>query len=212
MARFAKLDIGAGKTFAWGRFSPEIHEAIGQGIRDAWADFAELKKQADVGEVGSGEVFGTREHLQNNYLYRMAAAVLGIWGNSEEEAIYPSYYVDADGEKLDGSKHYTLHFAPDQLPPVEAFWSLTMYELPASLLTKNPLNRYLLNSPMLEDFVRDDNGGITLYLQHESPGKDKEPNWLPAPAGPFSAILRLYWPKAEALDNTWKLPPLKRVD
>jgi hypothetical protein len=97
MARFAKLDIGAGKTFAWDTFSPEIQAAIGQGIADAWADFAELKKKADAGEIGSGDVFGTREHLKNNYLYRMAAAVLGIWGNSAEEAIYPSYYVDADG-------------------------------------------------------------------------------------------------------------------
>jgi hypothetical protein len=137
--------------------------------------------------------------------------VLGIWGNSEEEAIYPTYYVDADGEKLDGSHRYTLRFAPDQLPPVEAFWSLTMYELPESLLAENPINRYLLNSPMLDDFVRDTDGGITLYLQHESPGKDKEPNWLPAPEGPFSATMRLYWPKAEALDGTWKQPPLKRV-
>jgi len=99
MTRFAKLNIGAGKNFDWASFSPEIQAAIGQGIKDAWADFSELKKQADADEVGSGEVFGTREHLDNNYLYRMAAAVLGIWGNSEEEAIYPSYYVDADGQR-----------------------------------------------------------------------------------------------------------------
>jgi hypothetical protein len=211
MARFAKLNIGAGMTFDWESFSPEIQAAIGEGIGDARAEFEELKKKADAGEIGSGDAFGTREHLDNNYLLRMAAAVLGIWGNSEEEAIYPAYYVDADGEKLDGSHRYTLRFAPDQLPPVEAFWSLTMYELPASLLTDNPLDRYLLNSPMLEDFARDDDGGITLYLQHESPGKDKEPNWLPAPKGPFSAILRLYWPKEEALDTAWTQPALKRV-
>jgi len=211
MERFAKLNIGGDKTFDWDSFSPEIQEAIAQGIADAWEEFGELKKKADAGELGSGDAFGTREHLKNNYLYRMAAAVLGIWGNSEEEAIYPAYYVDADGEKLDGSHRYTLRFAPDQLPPVEAFWSLTMYELPASLLTDNPLDRYLLNSPMLDGFVRNNDGGITLYLQHESPGADKEANWLPAPAGPFSAILRLYWPKTEALDGTWTLPPLNRV-
>ena len=86
-----------------------------------------------------------------------------------------------------------------------------MYELPESLLYANPINRYLLNSSMLPDFVRDADGGITLYIQHDSPGKAKEPNWLPAPKGPFSANLRLYWPKPEALDGTWKLPPLKRV-
>ena len=211
MARFAQLGIGAGKTFDWDAFSPDIQKAIGQGIADAWADFAALKERADAGEVGSGDVFGTREHLNNNYLYRMAGAVLGIWGNSQAEAIYPSYYVDADGEKLDGAHRYTLRFAPGQLPPVNSFWSLTMYELPESLLVKNAINRHLLNSTMLDDFVRDDDGGITLYLQHDSPGKDKEANWLPAPKGPFSAVMRLYWPKAEALDGTWKVPPLERV-
>jgi hypothetical protein len=211
MARFAKLDIGAGKTFDWGKFSPEVQAAIGQGIAEAWADFAKLKKRAEAGEVGSGDVFGTREHLKNNYLYRMAGAVLGIWGNSAEEAIYPSYMVDADGQKLDGDHRYTLRFGPGQLPPVNSFWSLTMYEMPASLLAANSINRYLLNSPMLPDFVRDADGGITLYIQHDSPGKAQEPNWLPAPKGPFVAVMRLYWPKAEALDGTWKLPPLKRV-
>jgi len=211
MARFAKLDIGAGQTFDWDKFSPEIQAAIGQGIADAWADFAKLKKRAETGEVVSGDVFGTREHLKNNYLYRMAGAVLGIWGNSADEAIYPTYLVDADGQKLDGAHRYTLRFAPGQLPPVNSFWSLTMYELPASLLAANPINRYLLNSPMLPDFVRDADGGITLYLQHDSPGKAEEPNWLPAPKGPFSAVMRLYWPKAEALDGTWKQPPLKQV-
>ena len=212
MARFAKLDIGAGKTFAFDKFPPEIQAAIGQGIADAWGDLAKLKTRIEAREVGSGDAFGTREHLQNNYLYRMAAAVLGIWGNSAEEAIYPSYYVDAEGQKLDGRHNHTLRFAPGQLPPVNSFWSLTMYALPENLLVANPLNRYLLNSTMLDDFGRDEDGGITLYLQHDSPGKDKEPNWLPAPEGPFSATLRLYWPKAEALDGTWTPPPLRRVE
>jgi hypothetical protein len=76
----------------------------------------------------------------------------------------------------------------------------------------NPLDRYLLNSTMVDDFVRDEDGGITLYVQNESPDKEKEPNWLPAPEGPFSVIMRLYWPKEEALDGGWELPPLKKVD
>jgi len=212
MNRFAKLDIGAGKTFDWESFSPEIQQSIGQGIADAWADFAALKPRADAGEVGSGEVFGTREHLQNNYLYRMAAAVLGIWGNSAAEAIYPPYAVDSSGQPLDGAHRYTLQFAPGQLPPANSFWSLTMYELPESLLVENPINRYLLNSSMVDGFVRDPDGGITLHFQHDSPGEDREPNWLPAPEGPFAVVMRIYWPKPEALDGSWVQPPLTLAD
>ena len=104
------------------------------------------------GKVTSGDLFGTREYLKNNYLYRMAAAVLGIYGNSKAEAMYPLYTVDADGQSWTAPTTYTLRFAPGQLPPVNAFWSLTMYELPSSLLVANPLNRYLLNSPMLPQF------------------------------------------------------------
>jgi hypothetical protein len=87
-----------------------------------------------------------------------------------------------------------------------------MYEQPQSLMVENPINRYLINSTMLDDFVRGDDGGITLYLQHESPGEGREANWLPAPKGPFSAVMRLYWPKPAALDGTWSMPPLERVD
>jgi len=211
MARFAKLDIGAGKTFNWNKFSPEIQTAISSGIADAWNDFAKLKKELEAGTIGSGAIFGTREHLKNNYLLRMAGAVLGIWGNSAEEAIYPSYMVDADGHNLNGTHNYTLHFDAGKLPPVNSFWSLTMYKLPARLLVSNPLNRYLINSPMLQDFVRNTDGGITLYLQHDSPGIKLEPNWLPTPEGPFVAVMRLYWPKPEALNSSWEKPPLIRV-
>jgi hypothetical protein len=138
--------------------------------------------------------------------------VLGIYGNSKEEANYPAYFTDAEGKPLDGaSKRYTVRFEPGLLPPVNSFWSLTMYELPASLLTDNPIDRYLINSPMEPQLVRDADGGITLYVQHESPGKDKEANWLPAPKGPFFMVMRQYWPKPEALDGTWKVPPAVRA-
>jgi hypothetical protein len=141
----------------------------------------------------------------------MGAAVLGIYGNSKEEAIYPIYGVDEANQKLSGVNKYTLRFAPGQLPPVNAFWSLTMYKMPESLLVDNPINRYLLNSPMMPQFIKDPDGGLTLLIQNESPGKDKEANWLPAPQGPFRMYLRLYWPKTEALDGKWQKPPLKKV-
>lgn len=212
MERFSKLGIGAGKNFEIEKLSPEIKTAIEQGMADAWAEFAELKKEMDAGKVVSGDCFGTREFLKNNYLYRMTAAVIGIYGNSKEEAMYPLYLVDANGNQLDGNNKYTVTFLPDQLPPANAFWSLTLYELPSSLLYANPINRYLLNSPMLPDFKRNADGGLTLYIQNASPGKDLEANWLPAPNGPFFLVLRIYWPKEEALNGTWKQPALIMAD
>ena len=212
MARFATIGVGAGMDFDLDD-SPEMRAAIEGGIADAWADQASLKERIDEGEVTSGDMFGTRDYLQNNYAYRMAAAVLGIWGNSKQEAMYPVYTVDADGQPLDGSTgRYTLRFGPGNTPPVNAFWSLTMYELPSSLLVANPLNRYLLNSPMMPQFRLDDDGGLTLLVQHESPGRSGEPNWLPAPDGPFFLVLRLYWPKEEVLDGSWNRPSLARVN
>jgi hypothetical protein len=211
MARFAQIGVGAGKTFDLSKLSPEMKAAIEQGMADAWADFTGLEKEFAAGKVTSGDVFGTREYLKNNYLNRMAAAVLGIYGNSKQEAVYPAYYVDEAKQKLDGTNRYILRFAPDQLPPVNAFWSLTMYEQPASLLVANPINRYLVNSPMLPQFKRDADGGLTLLVQNGSPGKDKEANWLPAPKGPFSIIMRLYWPKDAAVEGTWQQPPLRRA-
>jgi hypothetical protein len=211
MVRFAKIGVGAGKTFDASKLSPEMKTAFEQGTADAWVALAGLKKDVEEGKVNSGDVFGTRQYLKNNYLYRMGAAALGIYGNSKQEAMYPAYYVDAAKQKLDGTNRYTLRFAPDQLPPVNAFWSLTMYDEPQSLLVANPLNRYLINSPMLPQLKRDPDGGLTLIVQNESPGKDKEANWLPAPKGPFSMIMRLYWPKEEAVEGKWKQPPLQRV-
>ena len=211
MDRFAKIGVGAGKTFDASKLSPKIREAIEAGIADAWSEFMVLKGQIDRGEVTSGDGFGTREHLKNNYLFRMGAAVLGIYGLSKEEAIYLPYFTDMDDQKLDGSNRYTLRFKKGQLPPVNSFWSLTMYDLPASLLVHNPINRYLLNSPMLSEFKLDDDGGLTLYIQNEAPAKDKVPNWLPSPKGSFFLVNRLYWPKPEALDGTWKQVPLRKV-
>jgi hypothetical protein len=211
MTRFAGIDVGGGKAFDAANLSPEMKAAIEQGMADAWADLANLEKRIDAQEVTSGDVFGTRELLKNNYLYRMAAAVLGIFGNSKQEAMYPIYAVDDGGQKLSGANRYSVRFAPGQLPPVNAFWSLTMYELPSSLLSVNPLDRYLLNSPMLPQFKRDADGGLTLWVQNDSPGKDKEANWLPAPKGSFFMVMRLYWPKDDALQGKWTAPPLKRM-
>lgn len=212
MQRLSRLGVGARRHIDVQALSPAMKTAIEAGMADAWQALAVLDKQLASGEITSRDLFGSRERLRNNYLYRMRGAVGGIYGMDQEEALYPVYYVDATGGKLDGAgQRYTMRFAPGQLPPVNAFWSLTMYELPSRTLVGNPIGRYLINSPMLPGLKRDADGAITIYLQHDSPGKDKEANWLPAPEGPFFAALRLYWPKPEALNGEWKRPALQPV-
>jgi hypothetical protein len=211
-ARFATIGIGPDGDFEADKLTPDMRSAIEGGMADAWAEFDKLKKdKLDTGQVTSGQVFGTAEDLKGNYLYRMAGAVIGIYGNTAAEAIYPLFNNDAAGAPLTGANNYTYRFVKDQLPPVNAFWSLTMYELPQRLLVANPLQRYLINSPMLPSLVPDSDGGYTFYLQNASPGQDKESNWLPAPKGPFMAVLRLYWPKPDALNGTWTAPKPEKV-
>jgi hypothetical protein len=212
MARFASLNIGPGKTFDPNALSPETRKAVTVGMTDAWKAFADFKAaEVDTGKRTAADGFGTRATLKNDYMARMASAVLGIYGNTKDEAMYPAYFRDADGQTLSGANRYVLRFKPGQLPPANAFWSLTMYELPSSLLYANAINRYLINSSMLDGIKRDADGGYTIYVQNQSPGKDSEPNWLPCPKGPFWTTLRIYWPKSEALNGQWKQPPLQRV-
>jgi len=214
MNRFAAIGIGgAFDNFDAKTLSPEIRNAIQDGIADAWREYEDTQKQVTMGALRSGDLVGSRDYLNGNYLYRMVAAVDGIYGNSKEEAIYPAYFVDSNGQKLDGvTGRYAMRIPPDQFPPVNAFWSLTIYGLPSRTLVANSLNRYLINSAMLPDLKRDTDGGLTIYVQRESPGTDKESNWLPAPNGPFFLAMRLYWPKPEALNGFWKQPALNRTD
>jgi len=210
MQNFAKIKVGADQQVDFTTMDSDLKKAYTDGMSEAWVSYEDfIKTKVNTGEVVSGQVFGTREHLQNNYMYRMTGAQMGIWGNSKDEAIYPVYKLDSNGKPLDASKNnYTIRFEKGQLPPANAFWSMTMYNLPESLLVANKLNRYLINSPMLPNLKKDPDGGITLYIQKDSPGAAKESNWLPAPNSPFAAFLRIYWPKPEALDGTWKRPEL----
>jgi hypothetical protein len=171
----------------------------------------EARRVASGGDVSN--FFGTRAFLHNDYVARATGAQMGIGANSREEALYPLYEKDSNGLPLDGSKdRYTLHFAKGDFPPVNAFWSLTLYNLPQQLLVRNPINRYLINSPMLPNLKLDPDGGLTVYIDSDSPGKDKEPNWLPAPKAPFMLAMRYYLPKPELLNAGWKSPPVVRVD
>ena len=210
MARFAKLNIGAGKTFDFSKLSPESQKAVTDGIADAGKDLDALMKQINADQVASSDLFGTREFLKGNYLYRYAGAKLGLYGNSGEEAIYLAYFVDANHQPLDASKTaYTMIFPKGQLPPAKAFWSITMYDGKTQFLVANTLKRYLLNSTMLKSFKYGSDGSMTIYVQKGSPGAAKEANWLPAPDGPFYAILRIYMPAPEVVNGTWKKPQMQ---
>lgn len=212
LARFAKLNIGPGQTFDINKFSPEIQQAIKDGIKDADADLAGVMKKINTDEVSSGQMFGTRAFLKDNYLYRYAGAKLGLYGNSKQDALYFAYFADANQQPLDASKsNYELHFAKGDLPPNKAFWSLTMYDGKNQLLVPNPLKRYLLNSTTLKSYKYGPDGSLTLYLSHENPGPEKQANWLPAPDGPFYSVLRVYLPGEAVVDGKWKKPQLQPV-
>ncbi len=207
--RFARIGIVPGRPFVVASLTPEMKEALQAGMADGQKAIDERRAAA---RGKSSDLFGTREYLKNDYLARATGAQIAILGNSKDEAVYPGYEQDAEGQPLDAGKNrYIVRFASGQLPPARAFWSLTVYDLPGQFLVANPLNRYLINSPMLPSLKRDADGSLTLYIQHQSPGQDKESNWLPAPDGPFMMVIRIYWPKPEVLDGTWKKPPLERV-
>ncbi|WP_130419228.1 DUF1214 domain-containing protein [Edaphobacter modestus] len=167
-------------------------------------------KKINTDEISSGEMFGARDFLRDNYLYRYAGAKLGLYGNSRQDALYFGYFVDANHQPLDASKsNYELHFPKGDLPPTKAFWSLTMYDGKTQLLVANPLKRYLLNSTMLKSYKYGPDGSLTLSISHDNPGPAKQPNWLPAPDGPFYCVFRVYLPGDTVLSGTWKKPQLQ---
>ncbi len=196
MKRFGKIGIGPGRPFDASKLPPEKLAAIDAGVKDAQAAMAAKAKTT----LSSNGMFGTREDLKNDYLTRAIAAEKGLYGNSLVEAWYGGY----DG---DGRKPSKIRFAPGQLPPARFFWSITLYTLPDRFLYANPLQRYSIGD-RTKGLKRDADGGLTLYIGHVSPGKDRESNWLPAPEGMYSAVGRIYGPSEAAMNGTWKLPPL----
>jgi len=203
-ARFAKIGIGPGKPFDPAKLDPATRSAIELGIADAPK---ELREKALAQSTSKG-FFGTRSELGTDYImYRSMGAMLGIYGNSTDEAVYASQQTGPDGKVLDGSRHWVLRFEPGQLPPVNEFWSITMYNLPERLLVENPINRYSVGD-RTAGLKQGPDGSLEIYIQNDNPGPDKASNWLPAPKGPFFFVARFYGPKQAAMDGTWKLPPL----
>ena len=210
LARFAKLNIGPGQTFDFDKFSSEMQQAIRDGIKESQADLNKVMQEINSDKISSGDVFGTRDFLKDNYLYRYVGAKLGLYGNSKQDAIYFAYFVDANHQPLDAAKSdYELRFAKGDFPPSKAFWSLTMYDGKTQLLVANPLNRYLLNSTMMKSYAYGPDGSLTLYIRHDNPGPQKQSNWLPAPDRSFYAVLRVYLPGEAVLDGTWKRPRMQ---
>jgi hypothetical protein len=216
-AKLARIGVGPGKNFDFGDLSLEHKAEIGLGMK-AGEDEIEKYLATEVKTVNGwkmSDFFGDRAFFDGDWLKRAAGAKAGIYGNESVEAAYPITKTLADGTPLDGSKHdYTITFPTGQDPPVNAFWSLTMYDAKTQLLIENPIDRYLINSPMLPKMKKNADGSLTIYLQKDSPGKDEEANWLPAPDGPIYLAMRLYWPRVEPPSilpigrGTWEPPAI----
>jgi hypothetical protein len=218
--KLARLGIGPGKTFNFKDLSLEHKLEIGLGMKEGQrkVDEAVAHVGKDINGWKVASLPGDSAHYNGDWLARAVAAQAGIYGNDAVEAMYPLTRNDGAGNLLDGSKsNYTLTFAAGELPPVNSFWSVTMYDGKTQLLIENPINRYLVNSPMIPDMKTNPDGSLTLYIQKDSPGKDKEANWLPAPNGPIYLVMRLYWPKTEAPsvlpagEGTWQPPAITAV-
>jgi hypothetical protein len=216
-AKLATIGIGPGKTFAFKDLSVEHKAAIllamKEGDTKVDAALANLGKDINGWRVSAAQ--GDRAFFNGNWLLRAAGAKAGIYGNNPVEATYPLTKSLANGDPIDTSKHnFTITFPAGQLPPVNAFWSITMYDGKSQLLIENPINRYLINSPMLPSLKKNPDGSLTIYVQKDSPGKAKESNWLPAPNDTAYLAMRLYWPTETPPsilppgEGTWKPPAI----
>ncbi|WP_291516531.1 DUF1254 domain-containing protein [Bdellovibrio sp. ArHS] len=209
-ADFESLGLAPGQPFELARLNPEQRAALRKGYAEGLQEIREVAQ--NTGDTR--HLYGTREFFKENYLNRAVGAFLGLYGSSKEEAVTVAWRVDEinEGEKLDGSKYnYMLRFTKNNLPPVRAFWSLTMYDAGLNLV-KNPISRYHISSHNLSKLKRDGDGGLTIHLQRTSPGPTKETNWLPTPAGPFVAVLRMYAPMKEVREGQWKKPAMTAVN
>jgi hypothetical protein len=206
LAKFAKIGIIPGQDFDMSKLSPATARGLGRSVKIAITKLQEAAKNMGRPVNGWNMPPMILGRFDTNYGTRAVVALVGLGANLPEDAIYPSAFVDGDGERLDGNNHYVLHFDKGQLPPANAFWSITMYNA-QSFFVDNPINRYNLAGWMPLKFNED--GSLDLYCQKESPGHGRESNWLPAPDGQFSLTMRIYWPKESALDGRWQPPPVR---
>jgi hypothetical protein len=208
LAQLKKIGIEVGKSFDMSKVDPTIAKALSTAPADAQKLMA--WKLATLARVANGWSMNTDTVgvYGNYYLKRAILAQQGLGANLVEDAIYPLNLADSEGKPLDGASKYTMTFDKSNLPPVNAFWSVTLYD-EAGFQVGNVLERFAVSSWM--PFVYNGDGSLDLYFQNESPGKDKEANWLPAPKGPFNLTMRLYAPKSDALTGKWNPPAVTKV-
>jgi hypothetical protein len=209
LARVRRIGLRPGESFDYPTLDPETRQAVDQapaaGLELMRTSIPRLTRivngwQMNTDSIG---VYG------NFYLKRAIVSMLGLGANQPEDAIYPLNVGDADGQPLNGDHDYMLHFEPAELPPVHAFWSVTMYDA-EGFHAANAINRFALGDR--DALTYNDDGSLDLYLQHEAPGPERESNWLPAPRGPLGVTMRLYAPRAEALDGRWNPPPIRQAN
>ncbi|MFF2083369.1 DUF1254 domain-containing protein [Nocardia sp. NPDC058176] len=209
LCRLAPLGIGPGAEFDLDSFDPAVRAAIGDGTRIAHQRIED--RGNNLGTVVQGwQDIPPMGDYGEDYLFRSAVAWKFIYTNSPEEALYPIAETDADGEPLSGAHRYVLRFAPGQLPPVEAFWSITLYDSASRLMVDNAVDRYSIGD-RTPGLTYGADGSLTIHIQHESPSAEDAPNWLPAPAGRFYLNARAYIPRPAFLDGTYRLPAVERV-
>ncbi len=209
LLRMERLGLVAGQGFDLARAGPAVQRALARAADQGVPSIVRRGSGLRVVRNGWSTAEGKMGIFGADYLLRAFIAYRGLAGLPPEEALYPSTLVDHEGRPLDGAaSRYVLHFGPGQTPPARAFWSLTMYGAD-QFLVDNPIGRYAIGDR--DKLAYNADGSLDLVIQHESPGPDKEANWLPAPAGPFSMNLRLYLPKAEATDRRWWPEAVRRV-
>lgn len=208
LKRISKLGIAPGGTFNAAGFSPDVMDSLSKipfWCKEHLAELAMKQPKVNGWTIPRGlGNYGTR------YEQRALIASRGLGANLDDDAVYPSSATDADGEKYDGAKHaYVLHFDAGKFPPAHAFWSITMYNM-NNFLVENSINRFAIGDR--HPLKRNVDGSLDIYIQHQHPGKDKESNWLPAPAGPFNLTMRIYWPAEAVLNGSWMPPVVAKAD
>ncbi len=210
LARFEAVGIAPGKTFDPSAMDAAVTKGLEQSLRAGQNRIGgEAAKPLGTIVNGWNVMSAKLGNYGTDYLFRAIAAMVGVGANLPADAVYPHAKVDSTGQPLNGANRYTIRFPAGQLPPVNGFWSLTMYDEKQAFV-KNPISRYAIGDR--DNLQADADGSVTIFIQRDSPEKEKESNWLPAPSRPFNVFMRLYWPKQEILDGTWKMPPVERVE